>query len=55
MATIAEHNNEEMTVFFTSTLVIQSSLFNIKLCVTAYYVEMIKLADTEKKFIIEGY
>jgi hypothetical protein len=51
----AEHDNEEMAVFFAGTLVVQSSLSNVKLCVTAYYIEMIKLADTEKKLIIEEY
>ena len=55
MATAAEHNNEKMAVFFADTLIAQSSLFNVELCATAYHIEMVKLADTEKKFIIEGY
>jgi hypothetical protein len=53
--TATEYDNEKMAIFFTDTLVIQSSPFNVKLCVTAYYVEMVKLADTEKKLIIERY
>jgi hypothetical protein len=55
MATAAEHDNEEMAIFFADTLIIQSSLSDVKLCVTAYYAEIIKLADTEKKLIIKGY
>jgi hypothetical protein len=55
MVTAAEHNNEEMAVFFIGTLVAQSSLFNVELCTTAYYAEMIEFADIEKKLILEGY
>jgi hypothetical protein len=55
ITTAAEHDNEKMAVFFTDTLVAQSSPSNVELCATAYYAEMVKLADTEKKFIIEKY
>jgi hypothetical protein len=55
MATVAEHDNEEMAIFFANTLVAQSSPFNVKLCATAYHAEMIKLANIEKKLIIEEY
>jgi Reverse transcriptase (RNA-dependent DNA polymerase)/RNase H-like domain found in reverse transcriptase/Integrase zinc binding domain len=55
MATAAEHDNEEMAVFFAGTLVAQSSPSNVELCATAYHAEMVELADTEKKLIIEGY
>jgi hypothetical protein len=55
IATAAEHDSEKMAVFFTGTLVIQSSLSNVKLCAATYHAEMIKLADTEKKLIIKKY
>jgi hypothetical protein len=53
--TAAEHDSEKMAIFFVGTLVTQSSLSNMKLCVTAYHIEIVKLADTEKKFIIKKY
>jgi hypothetical protein len=55
MATAAEHDNKRMAVFFAGTLIAQLSLFNVELCATTYYAEMIKLADIEKKFIIKEY
>jgi hypothetical protein len=55
MATVAEYNNKDMAVFFADILVAQLSLFNMELCATAYYAEMVEFADIEKKFIIKGY